>query len=659
MNDTAQIDFFKAEAREKVILKILSTAKYFDIINFDSASALTQRCFKNLWFSEAGKNDSEHGYSEPAKEFWREVIERFEKESPETLLCAEVSFETSRFFVRYLGMHRVVNLLFAEMLKNEENKKYKQVLKTILEYDPGILKRLVNVMNVSDKQSFADQFGMENKYFGIFTMMCTLPGLPMLEHSQITENEKTEDGQASMTSMFERLEKEIFSLLRNRNLFSGTGNFCLYDFFSGGELNDNVFVWSNVSGKDKAFIFYNNSSNIALGRANTTVPFSVKNNEGAVELKRKSFTEALQLSTAPRMYTIFQEMYSGLFFIRSNEELEEQGLFVVLNGYEIQMFTNIREVENTDGFYSIICENLNGRGCASIEQELLDLKYSHLYKALEDFADKRYFGGINGLVTDKENKNNAVLDKNFDEFFSDIEERAKVFFDVMMKAELKNTYNNARVEEYEKYDDEVNIILNNLRLRLKNVIKARFLILPESGKEHSGEKHVVLKTIDKDDASVIIAYGAILFGLMDIDNTISKRHSKLKTETLIDFFGLNKKFAKNIYGICLSFKRILYILDIFKILVERNKGNKFEDEQAPEEFVKKLFTDKDVREIINTHDKDIVNLFNQETAEIVIFITVSIYFFEFMENGKTLEENVQNCVDLYIKLSSACARLEE
>jgi len=84
------------------------------------------------------------------------------------------------YFVRTLGMHRVYNSAFMNMLRDEDNTKYRWVMKNTLEFDPEVLKRFVNFMNNPDERTAADQFGKDDKYFGICTMMVTLPGLPML-----------------------------------------------------------------------------------------------------------------------------------------------------------------------------------------------------------------------------------------------------------------------------------------------------------------------------------------------------------------------------------------------------------------------------------------------------------------------------------------------
>ena len=195
-NDTAQLDFLKPETREAVISTILHVARMFPIIRFDAAMTLAKKHFQRLWFPEPGpggdipsragnglsRRDFDHAM--PA-EFWREVVDRVAREAPDTLLLAEAFWLLEGFFVRTLGMHRVYNSAFMHMLKAEDNAGYRQTIRNTLEFDPEILKRFVNFMSNPDEQTAIEQFGDGDKYFGVCTLMATMPGLPMFAHGQV------------------------------------------------------------------------------------------------------------------------------------------------------------------------------------------------------------------------------------------------------------------------------------------------------------------------------------------------------------------------------------------------------------------------------------------------------------------------------------------
>ncbi len=249
-NDTAQLDFSKSEVREAIIQTILHVARNFPIIRFDAAMTLAKKHIQRLWFPEPGQGGaipsrSEHGMTRAQfeqaipNEFWREVVDRVAVEVPDTLLLAEAFWLMEGYFVRTLGMHRVYNSAFMHMLRDEDNAKYRQVIKNTLEFDPQVLKRYVNFMNNPDEKTASEQFGTTDKYFGVCTLMVTLPGLPMIGHGQI-EGYREKYGMEYRHAKWDELEDEglvhghewrIFPLTHRRALFAEVENFWLYDFF--------------------------------------------------------------------------------------------------------------------------------------------------------------------------------------------------------------------------------------------------------------------------------------------------------------------------------------------------------------------------------------------------------------------------------------------
>ncbi|NTV46482.1 MAG: alpha-amylase, partial [Chlorobiales bacterium] len=251
-NDTAQINFLNPEAREAVIQQILHVARMFPIIRFDAAMVLAKRHIQRLWFPRPGAGGaipsrSVYGsMSQEAfdaaipEEFWREVVDRIQKEAPDTLLLAEAFWMLEGYFVRTLGMHRVYNSAFMHMFKKEENPNYRYLIKNTLEYNPQILKRYVNFMNNPDEDTAIAQFGKDDKYFGVCLMMATMPGLPMFGHGQVEgftekygmEYQRAYYNEQPDSHLIARHEREIFPVLKKRYLFAEVDHFYLYDFFT-------------------------------------------------------------------------------------------------------------------------------------------------------------------------------------------------------------------------------------------------------------------------------------------------------------------------------------------------------------------------------------------------------------------------------------------
>ncbi len=195
-NDTAQLNFCRADVREAVIQTILHVARQSPVIRFDAAMTLVKKHFHRLWFPAPGTGGdipsrAGHGMTRAEfdaampEEFWREVVDRVAQEAPDTLLLAEAFWLLEGYFVRSLGMHRVYNSAFMNMFRDEMNAEYRHLIRSTLEFDPRILKRYVNFMSNPDERTAIDQFGKDDKYFGVATMMATLPGLPMFGHGQV------------------------------------------------------------------------------------------------------------------------------------------------------------------------------------------------------------------------------------------------------------------------------------------------------------------------------------------------------------------------------------------------------------------------------------------------------------------------------------------
>ena len=390
-NDTAQLNYLNPEVREAVIQTILHVARQFPVIRFDAAMTLTKKHYQRLWFPEPGTGGAiptraEHGLTKEQfdaampNEFWREVVDRVAAEAPDTLLLAEAFWLLEGYFVRTLGMHRVYNSAFMNMLRDEDNAKYRAVMKNTLEFDPEILKRFVNFMNNPDEETAVAQFGKGDKYFGVCTMMATLPGLPMFGHGQVegfAEKYGMEYRRAYWDEqpdgyLVQRHEREIFPLLHRRHLFAEVENFLLYDFFTPeGYVNEDVFAYSNRAGDERALVVYHNKFATARGWVRTSVAYRDK---GADQLVQKSLGEGLGLHNDGNFFCIFRDHITGLEYIRPSQELFEKGLYAELDAYKCHVFLDWREVQDNEWHqYAHLTDYLNGRGVPSIEEALREL----------------------------------------------------------------------------------------------------------------------------------------------------------------------------------------------------------------------------------------------------------------------------------------------
>ncbi len=387
-NDTAQLVYLNAQVREEVIRTILGVARKFSVIRFDAAMTLAKKHIQRLWFPEPGQGGaipsrSEHGLTARQfderipYEFWREVVDRVAAEEPDTLLLAEAFWLMEGYFVRTLGMHRVYNSAFMNMLRDEKNAEYRSVIKNTLEFDPQILKRYVNFMNNPDEATAFSQFGKDGKYFGVCVLMATMPGLPMFGHGQVEgfhekygmEYQRAYYDETPDPQLVERHRREISPLLHRRAQFAEVDRFLLYDFLTGdGTVDENVFAYTNISAGERSLVIVHNKWGETRGRLSESTGFAVKTDSGKTRVETSSFASGLDFPDDPSAYVTFREAISGLEFIRSCAELHTGGFEVELGAFEFRVYLDFKVLAESEwSDYAVLADTLGGRGVTDLE----------------------------------------------------------------------------------------------------------------------------------------------------------------------------------------------------------------------------------------------------------------------------------------------------
>ena len=401
-NDTAQLDYLRAEVREAVVGTILDVARRFPIIRFDAAMVLAKRHVRRLWWPEPGAGGgipsrAEHAISRAAfekampREFWRDVVDRVATEVPGTLLLAEAFWLMEGFFVRTLGMHRVYNSAFMHMLRDEDGAGYRKVIRDTLEFDPAILGRYVNFMSNPDEKTAIEQFGDGNKYFGVATVLATLPGLPMLGHGQVEglgERYGMEFRRATLDEgpdldLVARHERELFPLLRQRRRFAGSHDFRLYDLVTeGGGVDEHVLAYTNGSGDERSLVVYHDRFASTAGRIRESTAFAVKGDDGERRLERTALAGALGLPGEAGAVVSFRDPRTGYGLATTVDEIRERGLGLRLEAYEHRAFTEIEVHPASDVDWFRLAERLRGAGAASLLDALAAIRFEAIHVPL-------------------------------------------------------------------------------------------------------------------------------------------------------------------------------------------------------------------------------------------------------------------------------------
>jgi hypothetical protein len=318
------------------------------------------------------------------------------------------------YFVRTLGMHRVYNSAFMNMLRDEENANYRSVIKNTLSFDPEVLKRYVNFMNNPDERTAVDQFGKGDKYFGICTLMATLPGLPMFGHGQIegyTERYGMEYRRAYHDEhpdawLVARHEREISPLLHRRHLFAEVRDFLLYDFFTDqGHVNEDVFAYSNRSGAERALIVFNNRYASARGWVRISCSYAEKTADGGKHQRQRTLGESFGLSADSSGFAAYRDALTGLEYLHRARDLAERGLNLELRAYQTDVFLDWRDLhQDATHPWGELCDSLAGRGVPSLEDALTWLRLRPVHNAMRAVVDPMLAEGLAHCAADKEQK---------------------------------------------------------------------------------------------------------------------------------------------------------------------------------------------------------------------------------------------------------------
>ena len=415
-NDTAQLNYLNPEVREAVIQTILEVARKFPIIRFDAAMTLAKKHYQRLWFPQPGTGGAipsraEHSMSSEEfnrampDEFWREVVDRVAVEAPDTLLLAEAFWLMEGYFVRTLGMHRVYNSAFMNMMRNEDNSGYHKLLSNTLEFEPEILKRYVNFMNNPDERTAVDQFGKGDKYFGVCLMLVTMPGLPMIGHGQIEgfaekygmEFRKAYWDEAADQALVARHEQEIFPLLHLRKLFAGIDQFNLYNFVTmDGSTNENVYAYSNADSGQKALILYNNSIQSTEGWIHDSVP-QLRGHGQNRRLAQIPINQALSLPEDPEAYLVFRDSITQLQYLHPLREVFDRGLHFKLRGYQYHALLDFQVVHpDSRHDYHALSQFLGDQGVPDLQQALDELVIRPILEPYREIINAGYLDTLLG-----------------------------------------------------------------------------------------------------------------------------------------------------------------------------------------------------------------------------------------------------------------------
>ncbi len=625
-NDTAQLNYLLPQVREAVIQTILEVARKFPIIRFDAAMTLAKKHYQRLWFPIPGTGGAipsraEYGLSKEQfeaafpVEFWREVVDRVAEEVPDTLLLAEAFWLMEGYFVRTLGMHRVYNSAFMNMLRDEKNQEYRLVIKNTLEFDPEILKRYVNFMNNPDERTAVDQFGKDDKYFGVCIMMATMPGLPMFGHGQIDgfaekygmEFRRAYWEEISDQYLVDRHEREVFPLLRKRYLFAEVKEFSLYDFYTAdGHVNEDVFAYSNWHGEERALIVYHNRYSEARGWIRDSAAFSTKTDHGDQrQLASRTLHQGLGLDSREDHFTIFRDQVTGLEYIRNNRLLAESGLYMELGAYKYHVFMDFRQVKDNEWHqYAQLSEYLAGRGVPSIEETLKEIILQPIHYPFRELTNVEM---VNRLL---EARFSGDLDVANTDLMSEVGHKASHFL-----REINNLSGDGRKQaDIEAYAQEIRDVVQVL-LSLPRVKEAA---RKDQRRNYKSAVNLILNDLSMDEKD--LANWGILIGWAythNLGRMMGEVGAEERSQSWIDEWMLGRILASSMIDLGLSESEAWNSVRLIKILIRHQNWYQIDVPKSKRAFsiLERLLEDEYVQGFLQVNRYQGILWFNKEAFE--------------------------------------------
>ncbi|MCD6343693.1 MAG: hypothetical protein J7L76_07895, partial [Spirochaetaceae bacterium] len=184
----------------------------------------------------------------------------------------------------------------------------------------------------------------------------------------------------------------IFPLLKNRSMFAGAPSFRLYDLHSSSGINENVFAYSNSRGEEQSLVIVNNSYRRASGTIHRSVPVNI----GDMKILNENLDSALGLETTPREnWLLMKDVVSALWYLRPVNELKNQGLTVVIDGFGRQVFMEFRREQETDeGLWGRLAAELAGSGVSDPDAAVAEIRLRPIHSLLNSLVSPELVAGL-------------------------------------------------------------------------------------------------------------------------------------------------------------------------------------------------------------------------------------------------------------------------
>jgi hypothetical protein len=256
--DTAQVNAFSPHAREQTLGQIHRIADQCDGVRCDMAMLLVNRIFAGLWAE---------GASEPATEFWQDIIPPIKQDHPNFTFMAEVYWEMEAE-LQSLGFDYTYDKRLYDRLRHESVGTIRDHLLAASNYQ----RRMVRFIENHDEERAISAFGLE-KSMAAAAITLVLPGAKLLHDGQFEGRRiklpvqlgrrQRETTVQALLDFYRNLLREVTKGIYHDGVFMTMG---VHPILSDDRTHENIFAFGWVLGDDWRIAVTNYSDQPSKGR---------------------------------------------------------------------------------------------------------------------------------------------------------------------------------------------------------------------------------------------------------------------------------------------------------------------------------------------------------------------------------------------------------
>jgi len=310
--DTIQVNYFNPLAQELMIEKLRQVSKLCDGVRCDMAMLALNNIFENTW----GGTINIMGYQKPENEFWEVAINKIKVENKNFIFIAE-AYWNLEWKLQKLGFDFTYDKKLTDRLRDSQPTEIAEHLKAEIEYQNKSLRFIEN----HDEERAIKSFGVD-KSKAAAVIMSSILGLRFFHDGQFEGKkiklpvqlgrEPSEKNDVDLMEFYNNLLK-----ITKEDVFK-YGNWELIETTPAWE-NDNIMSF-------KSFLAFKIELNDE--RRLIVVNYDARKNSCRIKL---------DLNIEPNEI-ILVDLWDSKEYIRTKEEIENNGLFVELEGYKTHIF---------------------------------------------------------------------------------------------------------------------------------------------------------------------------------------------------------------------------------------------------------------------------------------------------------------------------------